>query len=144
MNIFLKKGSVPGMAAAVWLLLSAGLEMVLRLAIPQYNFAECRYVPVLFLVFLLVFTGLSLRWEKKWQAGSITPAHIGNYFLIWKMSKLVVALLLFFLCYLWLDSMAFRAFLITFLLFYVVFMGLEIFVMRGMERRGKHSGTEKK
>ena len=60
------------------------------------------------------------------------------------MSKLVIALLLFFICYLTLDASVFRAFLILFLLFYLVFMGLEVFVLRSIERRYKQPNIEEK
>ncbi|MDR3350625.1 MAG: hypothetical protein LBN98_03110 [Prevotellaceae bacterium] len=141
MKFFEKKGNVFGLAAAVWLLLWVGMEITLRWAAPQYNYAlaACRYIPALFLIFLLVFTGLVGRWEKKLQEGSLTPAHVGNYFLIWKMSKLVVALLLFFFCYLTMEASVFRAFLLLFLLFYLVFMIMETFTLRSIERRYKHS-----
>ncbi|MDR3133238.1 MAG: hypothetical protein LBU42_04360 [Prevotellaceae bacterium] len=144
MKFFEKKGNVFGLAMAVWLLLSAVTEILLRRVIPQYDFVECRYIPALFLVFLLIFAGLVWRWEKKLQEGSVTPAHVSNYFLMWKMGKLVIALLLFFFCYLWLDASIFRAFLFLFLLFYLVFMGLEIFVLRSIERRYKRPQTDKK
>jgi hypothetical protein len=145
MKFFEKKANVFGLAIAVWLLLWAGMEAALRWGLPQYDFTECRYVPVLFLVFLLAFAGLTSRWEKKLQEGSVTPAQVSNFFLMWKMSKLVVALLLFFFCYLTaLDTSIFRAILILFLLFYIVFMGWEVFVLRSIERRYKSFQIEKK
>ncbi|MDR2801734.1 MAG: hypothetical protein LBB31_00775 [Prevotellaceae bacterium] len=144
MKLFEKKERVFGMAAAVWLLLWACMEVALWWALPQYNFVECRYIPALFLLFLLIFAGLSQRWEKKLLENSATPAHVSNYFLMWKMSKLVIALALFFVCYLTLDAPVFRAFLILFLLFYLVFMGLEIAVLRSIERRYKLPKTERK
>jgi uncharacterized protein YacL len=145
MKIFEKRRNIFGLAIAVWLLLWAGMEAVLRWGLPQYDFVECRYIPALFLIFLLAFAWFTSRWEKKLRKGSATPAHVSNYFLMWKMGKLVVALLLFFFYYLTaLDASIFRAFLILFLLFYVVFMGLEVFVLRSIERRYKYSLIEKK
>ncbi|MDR0582277.1 MAG: hypothetical protein LBG31_04855 [Prevotellaceae bacterium] len=144
MKFFEKKAHVFGLAIAVWLLLWTGMEILLRWVMPQYNFTECRYVPVLFLCFLLAFAGLTRQWEKKLREGSILPAQVNNYFLIWKMSKLVVALLLFFICYLTLDAPVFRVFLISFLLFYLVFMGLEIVALRGIERHYKRPDTKEK
>lgn len=144
MNFFEKRTRVFGLAVLVCLLLWVCMEIILRWWMPLYNFAECRYIPVLFLVFLLAFAGLTRRWEKKLREGSVLSAQVGNYFLIWKMSKLVIALLLFFICYLTLDASVFRAFLILFLLFYLVFMGLEVFVLRSIERRYKQPNIEEK
>jgi hypothetical protein len=120
------------------------MEILFRWVIPQYNFVESRYIPALFFALLLSFTALTSRWEKKLQEGSATLAHVGNYFLIWKMGKLIGALVLFFVCYLNFDYLAFRVFLVLFLLFYSVFMGLEIFALRRIERRYKLSKTEEK
>ncbi|MDR0694380.1 MAG: hypothetical protein LBF81_03665 [Prevotellaceae bacterium] len=144
MKFFEKKTRVFGLAVAVWLLLWVCMEIILRWVAPQYNFTECRYIPVLFLIFLLAFAGLTRQWEKKLREGSVMPAQVNNYFLIWKMSKLVIALLLFFVCYLVLDASIFRAILILFLLFYLVFMGLEVLVLRGIGRRYNHLKIEKK
>ncbi|MDR2358725.1 MAG: hypothetical protein LBD87_02835 [Prevotellaceae bacterium] len=144
MKFFEKKERVFGLAIAVWLLLWACMEIVLRWVTPQYNFMECRYIPALFLVFLLAFAGLTRQWKKKLREGGVMPAQVSNYFLIWKMSKLVVALLLFFVCFLTLDASVFRVFLILFLLFYLVFMGLEVFVLRSIERRYKQPETGEK
>jgi hypothetical protein len=141
MKFFLKKEGAFVLAIGVLLLLWAGMEMLFRWSLPQYDFVECRYIPLLFLVFLLLYTWLTARWEKKLQTGAITLPHVFNYFLMWKMAKMVVGVVLIFCCQTF-GGMAFRAFLILFALFYIVFMGLETFALRGLERRYKRSKTE--
>jgi hypothetical protein len=129
--------------AAILLLLWAAMMIVFKNVMPQYDFATAHIIPAVFLAFLLLFTLLSARWEKKLADDSVSLPQVFNYFLMWKMSKMLVGVVLVFCCQTF-ERMEFRVFLILFALFYIVFMVLETFALRGIERRYKNLETEKK
>jgi amino acid transporter len=115
---------------------------LLRWQWPDYNFATAHLIPAAFLVFLFAFTGLTRRWERKLHSGATTLPRVFNFFLMWKMSKMVVGVVMVFYCWQIFDVLEFRLFLILFAVFYAVFMGLETVALRGIERRYKPTETE--
>ncbi|MDR2361416.1 MAG: hypothetical protein LBD91_01645 [Prevotellaceae bacterium] len=125
--------------AAMW----ATMAALLRWQWPDYNFPTAHIIPAVFLVFLLIFTGLTRRWERRLCSGATTLPLVFNFFLMWKMSKMIVGVVLVFCCQ-GLGGLEFRVFLILFALFYVVFMGLETSALRGIESRYKAAETKEK
>ncbi|MDR0729596.1 MAG: hypothetical protein LBF19_05700 [Prevotellaceae bacterium] len=124
---------------AMW----ATMAALLRWQWPDYNFPTAHIIPAIFLVFLLIFTGLTRRWERRLCTGVTTLPMVFNFFLMWKMSKMIVGVVLVFCCQ-GFGGLEFRVFLILFALFYIVFMGLETYALRGIESRYKAAETEKK
>lgn len=125
--------------AAMWGVMAA----LFRWQWPDYYFATAHLIPAIFLLFLLIFTGLIRRWKRKLQTGATTLPLVFNFFLMWKMAKMIVGVVLIFCCQ-GFGGLEFRVFLILFALFYIVFMGLETYVLRGLERQYKQTETNER
>jgi hypothetical protein len=142
MKIF-SKYRAAGLMAITLVVLWIAMAAVFQWALPAYNFATSHIIPAVFLGFLLVFALLSARWEQKLQAGTTTLPQVFNFFLMWKMSKMIIGVVLVFCCQTF-GGWEFRIFLILFAVFYMVFMALETIALRGIERRYKLYAEEQK
>jgi hypothetical protein len=89
--------------------------------------------PLLFALFAAAFRGLMARWKRKLCADKKKAQQVFNYFLMWKLIKMLVSVAII-VCYMKLFGDRLRVFLISFALFYVELMWVEVAAWRGMEQ----------
>jgi hypothetical protein len=116
---------------AALLALSACMSLLVQLLRPRYVYGYL--VPCLFLLFVIVFSLLIARWRKSLYANKMPIQVFFNYFLMWKMGKMLMSIVIFIVIRKFIAE-GFSIFLITFGIFYAVFMPLEIVAIRRVER----------
>ncbi|MDR0414391.1 MAG: hypothetical protein LBH84_03140 [Prevotellaceae bacterium] len=131
MKIFLSD-SASGKAAEVLMGVTIVGYFLLYMLLPQLKLDIA--VPALFVLFVAIFRWLMARWENKLLTGKKTILHAFNYFLAWKLAKMLVSVVLI-VCYMKFFGGRLMVFLISFALLYVEFMWMETVAWRGVERR---------
>ncbi|MDR1417545.1 MAG: hypothetical protein LBJ57_09055 [Prevotellaceae bacterium] len=131
MKIFLSD-SIGGKAAEILMSVTIVGYFLLYVLLPQLGLDVV--APVLFVLFIAVFRWLIARWEKSLRANKKTIQHVFNYFLTWKLAKMLVSVALM-VCYMKFFGERLVAFLISFALLYVELMWMETAAWRSVERR---------
>ncbi|MDR3188942.1 MAG: hypothetical protein LBT94_07145 [Prevotellaceae bacterium] len=95
--------------------------------------------PMLFAIFFLTFRTLMARWKSRLYEDNRKIRHIFMYFMTWKLGKMLASAVLI-VCYMKLCGEQLRAFLISFALFYLIQMWVEIAAWREVEHKIKANG----
>lgn len=129
MKIFLSN-SIRGRVAEVLMYLTFVGYFLLYLLLPQLRLDVA--APLLFALFVAVFRGLMARWKGQLGADKKKILHIFNYFLMWKLVKMLLSVVII-VCYMKFFGEKLQVFLISFALFYLELMWVEIAAWRGVE-----------
>jgi hypothetical protein len=136
MKGFYKTGGVRLIMIVVIIVMWIAGEAVFRLLLPEYGFGMYPAVPALFLIFALALTVFISAWDRKVRAGAMHKQKVLACFMMFKMAKLLVSAIAIF-CYFKFVGYNNDAFLLTFAIYYMVFLALESFAIYGFERRIK-------
>ncbi|MDR3365939.1 MAG: hypothetical protein LBO71_03105 [Prevotellaceae bacterium] len=131
MKIFLSDNIRGKVAEALMYLTFAGY-FLLYFLLPQLGLDAV--APLLFALFAAIFRGLMARWKRKVYAGKKSVQHIFSYFLTWKLAKMLVGVVAIVCCMKFFGEHL-RAFLISFALFYLELMWVEIAAWRSVEQK---------
>lgn len=123
------------MMSVIILMWLAG-KAIFRWWLPEYDFSLYAAIPVLFMVFTIVLAVLISVWDRKVRTGAMPRQKVVVWFMTFKMVRLLVSAAAI-LCYMKFIGENKGAFLVTFAIFYFVFLGLETFVINRFDR--KHS-----
>ncbi len=99
-------------------------EALFRWLLPEYAFGLYPAIPALFIAFGLTITWLSARWERRIKEGALTSQKAVGYFMLARMVKLLVSLAAM-VCYVQFSGEPRGPFIVTFLIYYLVFLGME-------------------
>ncbi len=106
--------------------------------LPEYHFRAYHFIVALFLVFTLIVIMFTAVWDKKAQSGAMAVQKAVGYFMMLKVVKLLVSAVAI-LCYIKMGVPNKDVFLVTFLIYYMVFLGLEIFAVYSFDKRHKQT-----
>jgi hypothetical protein len=130
MKIFLSN-SIRGRVAETLLYLTFIGYFLLYFLLPQLHLDVA--APLLFAAFAAAFRGLMARWRSTLRTDKRKIQHTFNYFLMWKMVKMLASVALI-VCYMKFLGEQLRVFLISFALFYVELMWVEIAAWKSVEK----------
>ena len=130
--------SVELLMVVVQVLMWAACYTVFTWLLPEYDFRAYHFIVALFLVFTLVIIRLTSVWDKKVQSGAMAVQKAVGYFMMPKVVKLLVSAAAVFY-YVKSGGPNKEAFLLTFLIYYMVFLGLEIFAVYSFDKRHKQT-----
>ena len=123
-----------GIMGCVLLFLWAAGALLLKYAVPQYDFPYYWAVPAMYFVFGVVFFLLMSGWERRIMKGEMPHAKLTNNYMVWKIAKMVLCLV-GILLYRRFIGIQFTPFLITFFIFYLALLASESFVFMNFEKR---------
>ncbi|MDR1023462.1 MAG: hypothetical protein LBL94_09375 [Prevotellaceae bacterium] len=133
MKIFLSD-SIGGKAAEALMSVTIVGYFLLYILLPQLRLDVA--IPMVFVLFVAVFRWLMARWKKMLRTGKKTILHAFNYFLAWKLAKMLVSVALV-VCYMKFFGGRLMMFLISFALFYAELMWVEMSAWRAVELKIK-------
>lgn len=113
-----------------------GGEIIFHTLLEQYYFQFYPVIAIIFLGFTVVINVCIRRWEPKLYGGRITHAQAFRNFMIGKMVKLFICLVIM-LCYLKFIGEQRNSFMICFMIYYLVFLVLETLAQYNFELRYK-------
>jgi hypothetical protein len=134
---FFLSDNIRGKVAETLMYLTLVGYFLLYFLLPQLHLDVA--APLLFVVFAALFRGLMARWRSKLRTDKRKIQQAFNYFLMWKMVKMLVSVALI-VCYMKFFGEQLRVFLISFALFYVELMWVEIAAWKSVEQRKELKG----
>jgi hypothetical protein len=111
-------------------------EALFRWLLPEYRPEFYLQVPMLFLVYAWVLRGLIAFWGKKVESGTMLMPKAMLYFMAFKMAKMFVSVVVIF-CYVKIVGTTKLSFMLTFLVYYIVFQVLEGLALSSFKQRYK-------
>lgn len=109
--------------------------LVFRYTIPQYAFGWAYHlIPGLFLAMSFVVMVLSAGWEYEVEEGRMPRDKVLVKYMIWKAVKIGICII-FVLAYWLISGVQFNAFLLTFMVFYIISLAMESLLFVRIQNR---------